>query len=135
MRLSFPFLACLALAGSPVFAASCVDLPTETETRLCAAAELDQADQALNKTYAKYRSGLDESQKRQLKEVQLAWIRFRDLSCRFESSGVEGGSIHGFILNTCLTGMTRDRTRRLQALLDCKEGDLSCPPVIPSGSR
>lgn len=127
MRLRFPFLACLALAGGPAFAASCVDQPTEPEARLCAAAELEQADKALNQRYAEYRSRLDENQKRQLKEVQLAWIRFRDLSCRFESSGVEGGSIHGFILNTCLTGKTRDRTRQIQALIDCKEGDLSCP--------
>jgi len=108
-------------------AVNCGDLTTQSGMNQCAAAEYKKSDQALNQVYARYRSGLDEGQKRQLMEVQRAWIRFRDLSCEFKSSGIQGGSVHPFALANCMTEMTEQRIRELQVLEICEEGDLLCP--------
>jgi len=109
------------------FSANCGDLKTQSEMNQCAYREYQQADKELNEVYSTYRLRLNESQRRQIKDVQLAWIKFRDLACDFESSGVKGGSVYPFILQTCLTTMTRARLLQLKFLADCEEGDLSCP--------
>ncbi len=108
------------------FAENCENAKTQTDMNACVYQEYQALDQKLNKAYSEYRSLLMPSQKRQLKEVQLAWIKFRDLSCTFESSGVEGGSIQPFIKGSCLTEKTRDRLNEITRLSNCKEGDL-CP--------
>lgn len=105
----------------------CGDRPTQLEMNQCAAQDYAQADRELNRVYNAYRSRLSEEQKGELRDAQRAWIPFRDLSCTFESSGVKGGSVYPFILHSCLAAMTRARTRQLQQLANCKEGDLSCP--------
>jgi len=93
----------------------------------CAASELDRETNKINKTYNEFRKKLNPTQKQKLKEVQLAWIKFKDLACQFETSGVEGGSAHSMILMNCLTEKTRQRNKELDALSRCQEGDLSCP--------
>ncbi|MDP3814670.1 lysozyme inhibitor LprI family protein [Pseudomonas sp.] len=77
--------------------------------------------------YGEYRKGLDGAQKQQLKEVQLAWIKFRDLACAFESSSLEGGSAYSMQLNACLAQKTAARIKGLEQLASCEEGDLSWP--------
>lgn len=105
----------------------CGDLQTQSEMNQCVAADYAKVDRELNKAYNDYPSRLAEEQKRQLRDAQLAWIRFRDLSCAFESSGVKGGSVYPLILHSCLASMTRARLQQLSVLASCKEGDLSCP--------
>jgi uncharacterized protein YecT (DUF1311 family) len=117
----------MAFAPGVIAAQDCVHLQSQSEMNRCAAADYASADRALNRFYDAYRARLDDEQKRQLQEAQLAWVRFRDLSCRFESSGVKGGSAHPLILQSCLASMTRARLRQLSTLADCQEGDLSCP--------
>lgn len=107
--------------------AKCGDLPTQAEMNQCAAQAYAQADRELNELYKKYMARLSDEQQRQLRDAQLAWIRFRDLSCGFESAGVKGGSTYPFVLSSCLARMTRARVQQLGALANCKEGDLSCP--------
>jgi len=109
------------------FSANCGDLKTQSEMNQCAYKEHQQTDKELNEVYSTYRSRLNETQKRQIKDVQLAWVKFRDLACDFESSGVKGGSVYPFILQSCLTTMTRARLQQLKFLANCEEGDLSCP--------
>ena len=58
--------------------------------------------------------------------MQLAWIKFKDLACQFETSGTEGGSVHAMVLAECLIEKTRHRNKELEALANCQEGDLSC---------
>lgn len=94
---------------------------------VCAAQERAQADQRLNRLYVDYKKRLTQAQAQQLKQAQLAWIQFRDASCVFESSGVEGGSAHPMVHLGCLTAKTQDRIKALEALSACEEGDLSCP--------
>lgn len=107
--------------------ASCGDLPTQVEMNRCAAQDHAKADRELNERYQQYMARLGDEQKRQLRDAQLAWIRFRDLSCGFESTGVKGGSMYPFVLSSCLARMTRARVQQLDALAKCQEGDLGCP--------
>lgn len=122
------FFLSLAFAFSATaFAAECGDLDTQAAMNQCALVQFQQLDKEMNKTYTEYQSRLDRRQKRQIKEVQLAWVKFRDLACKFESSGVEGGSVHPFIFRSCLAEKTRVRLKDLALLVSCEEGDLSCP--------
>ncbi len=109
------------------FALDCQNAQTQTDLNQCAAAELNQATTQINQTYDQLRAKLNPEQKQQLKKVQLAWIKFKNLACDFEASGVEGGSAHSMILAACLAEQTRQRNTALEALLHCQEGDLSCP--------
>ena len=125
-RLQFTLLICLFLGGR-AYPSECGDLGTQNAMDRCVLSELQKADNELNDAYNGYRSRLDVDQKRRFKDAQLAWVKFRDLACGFESSGVEGGSIHPFILRSCLARLTRTRLKELSFLANCKEGDLSCP--------
>lgn len=121
---------CLLLAWVPinVYAASACDSPsTQLDINACAGETHAKADGELNRVYAAYRKRLPEGQAQQLKQAQLAWIKFRDTSCVFESSGVETGSAHAMVYQGCLTAKTKERVQALKALSSCKEGDLSCP--------
>lgn len=117
----------LSALASAAPAADCGDEQTQTDMNLCAARDYADVDRQLNEVYREYRKRLSDDQKRQLKDAQRAWIEFRDRSCDFESSGVEGGSVHPLIRNSCLAGMTRARIEQLDVLARCEEGDLSCP--------
>lgn len=99
----------------------------QLDLNTCAAQARTRADQELNQVYAAYKKRLPPNQTQRLKQAQLAWIKFRDASCVFESSGVEGGSAHPMVYLGCLTAKTRDRIKALEALSACEEGDLSCP--------
>lgn len=111
----------------PAFALDCKQQKTQTDMNMCAAAELERETGAINKTYGALRTKLNPQQQLQLKEVQLAWIKFKDLACKFEASGVDGGSAHSIVLSNCLTNKTRVRNKELVQLNNCQEGDLSCP--------
>jgi uncharacterized protein YecT (DUF1311 family) len=62
-----------------------------------------------------------------LKTAQNAWIKFRDTDCKFQSSASEGGSMYSMVFSGCLADKTLSRTKELNSLLHCKEGDTSCP--------
>ncbi|HKB83445.1 MAG TPA: lysozyme inhibitor LprI family protein [Burkholderiales bacterium] len=128
-RLRIDYIAfVLALLSTPiVLAADCRNPQNQTEMNQCAAQDLEQVTKEINKLYTEYRGRLNEPQKQQLKEIQLAWIKFRDLACKFDSSGVAGGSAYPFVMQSCLIEKTRVRLKELQTLANCQEGDLSCP--------
>lgn len=117
-------LFCIPIAA---LSADCGDQTTQSGMNQCTYGEYQKADKELNEVYSAYRSRLDASQKKQIKNVQLAWVKYRDLTCDFESSGVKGGSVYPFILQSCLTKMTLARLEELKFLANCEEGDLSCP--------
>lgn len=114
-------------AAAPLWAADCANAMDQLTLNQCAADDYAAQDKQLNQLYGEYRKGLGEGQKQQLKAVQLAWIKFRDLACAFESSSVEGGSVHGMVLNACLAQKTAARVKEIELLANCEEGDLSCP--------
>jgi uncharacterized protein YecT (DUF1311 family) len=94
----------------------------------CRAAEYAKADAELNRAYQRLRCELAACPEKDLVAAPRAWIAYRDTSCRFEASGVEGGTAYASILNLCLTRKTRQRTEEISALAACEEGDLACPP-------
>jgi uncharacterized protein YecT (DUF1311 family) len=105
----------------------CGDLVSQAEMTICASNELYLETAKINSIYNDLRLKLGSKDKNKLKEIQLAWIRFRDLSCQFESLASEGGSVNSMIMSLCLIRYTRQRMIELEILNNCKEGDLGCP--------
>lgn len=124
-RLCLPALVLSVLSGGAW--ADCSSAATQSEMTQCAGRAYTAADKKLNIAYNEYRKRLSEPQKKQLTQAQLAWIKYRDLSCAFESSGVEGGSAYPMVRSYCLAGKTESRLKEIGQLQDCEEGDMSCP--------
>ena len=51
-----------------------------------------------------------------LLESQRAWLKFRDTQCVIEAAEFAGGSMQPMAGSQCLTSLTRERTRQLEAL-------------------
>ena len=124
---AWPAIAMGVFISIPASALDCKQPKTQTDMNMCAAAELERETSAINKTYGALRAKLNPQQQQQLKEVQLAWIKFKDSACNFEASGVDGGSLQSMVLSNCLTTKTKVRNKELEQLNDCQEGDVSCP--------
>lgn len=121
-------LLCSVLACAAVFAYSGNESYAATQSDMNQAANADykKADARLNKVYREVLNKLEASQKTDLKAAQNAWIQYRDLDCKFQSSGAQGGSIQAMLIAGCLTDKTQARADELNTLLQCKEGDVSC---------
>jgi len=91
-----------------------------------AGSDLQKSDQQLNAIYNKLRARISDAGKKSLQAAQQSWLRFRDQECEFETMGTVGGSIHSMVRAICLTRLTDQRIKDLEAQLNCKEGDLSC---------
>jgi uncharacterized protein YecT (DUF1311 family) len=93
----------------------------------CAAAAQKSADQQLNKTYNTLIARIaNKDAIALLRNAEKAWLAYRDQECTFETSVTVGGSIHPMMVAQCLETKTRTRTKELQQLLQCQEGDLNC---------
>lgn len=116
----------LSLSSASAWA-DCSAPATQTEMTQCAGQAYSAADKKLNLAYNEYRARLSAEQKKKLTQAQLAWVKFRDLSCAFESSGAEGGSAYPMVRSGCLAAKTESRLKEIKALQECQEGDMSCP--------
>ena len=99
---------------------------SQMELNAQAAADLRKSDQQLNAVYNKLRAKISDAGKKGLQTAQQSWLRFHDQECEFETMGTVGGSIHSMIVAICLTRLTDQRVKDLEAQLNCQEGDLSC---------
>lgn len=113
--------ALLAMAAMPALA------QTQAAINAAAAREARAADQALNAQYGRVVARLSSPSRLLLRDAQRGWIGFRDRECKFEASGVQGGSAYPMVYSGCLKRITEERTRQLAARARCEEGDLSCP--------
>ena len=52
-----------------------------------------------------------------LRAAQLAWLKFRDAHCDYESIGDKGGSIYPMVVSFCLAEITTGRVKQLQKIL------------------
>lgn len=130
MNLSLWRLAALLSLSTMSLAAHALDCDKaspQSDMDQCATQALNKADAELTQTYVGYRNRLNKAQQNQIRDVQLAWIKYRDLSCKYASSSTTGGSAHSMPLQSCLTEKTAERTKELKALSRCPEGDLNCP--------
>lgn len=118
-------LACAALA--PCILATAALAQSQTAMNASAAQTAQRADQALNAQYTTTMSRLSPSSRTLLRNAQRAWISFRDQQCRYEASGVTGGSAYPMVQSGCVARLTTERTQTLRRLGQCEEGDLSCP--------
>ena len=123
-------LACIGLVSAPsAYAADCESPGSQTEMTDCAQAAYKLTDAALNDHYNEIKDRVKRAPvtTEQLVTAQRAWLAFRDAECTFAASGVDGGSIYGYVHTTCLNRLTKQRVKQLEAYLECEEGDLACP--------
>lgn len=113
--ISISFLLLTASAS----ATTCDDPKTQTDINLCALSALDAETAAINSVYNRYRARLTPIEKQRIKDVQLAWIRYKDLACAFEASVVEGGSMQPYVMAQCLSEQTKARRLQLEASFRC----------------
>ena|SRR6201989_204336 len=92
----------------------CESRGSQAEANDCAYQEYKAADAELNKVYGQLAGVLDAEDKASLKESELAWIKYRDSTCTFESSQYKGGTMRGMIEAFCLTRVTKARTADLK---------------------
>jgi uncharacterized protein YecT (DUF1311 family) len=94
----------------------------------CAGANLDAANAALNGVYRKLMAQqTDAKSKAQLKDLERAWIAYRDKECGWEiGPEQDGGSIWPMDMDNCLEDKTDAHIRELNHMLDCPEGDVTC---------
>lgn len=123
---------CFILAAALLFSAhalaeGCGSNATQSDLNSCSANKYKEADKKLNETYNTVMKRAPDSTKVLLKTAQQKWIALRDADCEVISSGTEGGSVQPMIRLDCQTDKTVERTAWLESLLNCEEGDLSCP--------
>jgi len=118
----------IAVLLTPALAAEkdCSEMHTQIEINDCEGQKFKKADAALNAVYAKLAAKVSAAGKAKLVEAQRAWVKYRDAQCAFETLGTIDGSIHPLEVAQCETGLTKEQTRRLDAQLNCEEGDPSC---------
>lgn len=127
MRTSTILLA-LTLTGTPISQGRAQEPPraeapgpiqTTADMREAAWKEFSEAEAQLNRVYQKVMTRLEGAgQKTQLQKAQQAWLKFREAQAEFEASFCEGGSIQPQIQTACRTGLTRNRAKDLQHILD-----------------
>ncbi|HKG12105.1 MAG TPA: lysozyme inhibitor LprI family protein [Pyrinomonadaceae bacterium] len=87
---------------------------SQAEASACAYREYKAADAELNKVYGQLAGVLDAEDKASLKESELAWIKYRDSTCAFESSQYKGGTMRPMIESFCRARVTKARTAELR---------------------
>ncbi len=81
----------------------------------CAGVEYQKADAELNRVYKQLMASLEDREYEEaLKTAQQAWLKYRDAHCDFRAFQNRSGTIYTVVHRTCLTTMTRARTKELQ---------------------
>jgi uncharacterized protein YecT (DUF1311 family) len=99
----------------------CADAQSQAEMTMCWGKEYKAADAKLNKSYQEFMSKLDESEKVQLKNAQLAWLKYRDANCEFVADQYKGGTMRPMIAAICLAGVTNARVDELKSQIKDRE--------------
>jgi uncharacterized protein YecT (DUF1311 family) len=120
----------LVLATGPALSQDKCDRNDDSQQmmNLCAGLDYQAADKRLNATYAGIVGDLrgDGKTLGLLRKTQRAWIAFRDAECAYAAADSEGGSIYPMLVSMCLTKVTNERIRQLEADGNCEGGDAGC---------
>ncbi|WP_322045301.1 lysozyme inhibitor LprI family protein [Paraburkholderia sp. J67] len=119
----------LLASASSCFAAQpeCLNnAPTQLAMDDCVGRTMKASDQRLNDTYRALLAKVSKDGADHLRKAQRAWLAWRDAQCSFNTMGTSGGSINSSMYGLCIDELTQEQTKRLDAQLHCKEGDLSC---------
>jgi uncharacterized protein YecT (DUF1311 family) len=92
----------------------CEGYGSQAEASACAYKKYKAADAELNRVYGQLAAVLDAEDKAALKESELAWIKYRDSTCVFESSQYKGGTMRPMIESFCLARVTKARAAELR---------------------
>ncbi|HEY9401774.1 MAG TPA: lysozyme inhibitor LprI family protein [Pyrinomonadaceae bacterium] len=95
----------------------CLGSNTQFELNQCAARARDKADAELNKVYRELMKDAGTAERVKLRAAQLAWIKFRDAHCDYESVGNKGGSIYPMVFSFCLAKVTVERVKQLREIM------------------
>ena len=106
--LSLPWISSQA---HPTTAPPCNPNKTQMDLNQCAAKELKKSDKILNQLYKKImtRNANSPRAKKNMVKAQLAWIKYRDAACFYESDKYRGGSIQPLIRLSCMSTLTKER--------------------------
>lgn len=107
--------ACQTIVAQP-----CLERPGgETTAGMIGCMDRSRAawDAALNAAYAKLMHQESPGQRAALRAAQRAWIAWRDASCAYEASAMEGGSLARVIGAGCVAETTAERAIALVARL------------------
>src|SRR6266550_585350 len=99
----------------------CADAQSQAEMNICWGKEYKAADATLNQVYGQLMRKLDEADKAQLKQVESAWLKYRDANCEFVADQYKGGTIRPMIEAMCLADTTRNRTTELRNQIKDRE--------------
>ena len=103
-----------ALAQEQKKAEPCADAQTQADMNICWGNQYKAADAQLNKTYQQLVALLDADEKTQLRNVEAAWIKYRDANCEFVGDQYKGGSMRPMIYAMCMADVTTNRTTELK---------------------
>jgi uncharacterized protein YecT (DUF1311 family) len=92
----------------------CASAQSQADMNDCWGREYKTADATLNQVYRQLVSKLDDEEKAQLKQVESAWLKYRDANCDFVADQYKGGTIRPMIDAMCLADMTQNRTAELR---------------------
>ncbi|MGI9106699.1 MAG: lysozyme inhibitor LprI family protein [Pyrinomonadaceae bacterium] len=95
----------------------CSGAGDQFELNRCAARASDKADAELNKVYQQLMKDAGSAERVKLRAAQLAWIKFRDTHCDYETVDHKGGSIYPMVYSFCLAKVTAARTKQFQEIL------------------
>jgi uncharacterized protein YecT (DUF1311 family) len=87
--------------------------------KICAGYRWRLQDARLNAVYQKARDKARQmGYEASLVKAQRAWVAYRDAACANEGEmGAGGGSAQGLYELSCLEGLTKDRTQRIEDML------------------
>ena len=122
-----PRFAAAALGVLALWFGAALHAQTQLDMNLDANRALHDAEAKLNVAVTTYRTRLDSSQRAAFDESQRRWVAYRKAACEFQVSGVAGGSAYPMVLALCLTDYAKQRLVTITELMNCVEGDLSCP--------
>ena len=96
--------------------AACMDRSEGVTVKMidCITAEYQRQDARLNKAYKALMAELSPARKKQLREAQRAWIKFRDANCAFYGDP-DGGSLARVSANDCMMSSAASRANELEA--------------------
>lgn len=112
---------------SLVWAADCNNAETQLEMNQCINADYKKADKELNSTYQQALKSTSGEQTALFRKAQKKWIEYRDADCQSQTFASHEGSINSMNIGLCLKAKTEQRTKELKDMLNCPEGDVSCP--------
>jgi uncharacterized protein YecT (DUF1311 family) len=96
----------------------CPNATTQFDMNECAGREYKKADAELNKVYQQLLRSSEPEEQPKLKAAQLAWLKFRDAQCDYESALNVGGTMYPMVVDYCLADVTQARTKQLRDSLN-----------------